>query len=408
MTETSEQNKTPHICIIGAGAAGLMCAIEAGKKGHKVTVLDHAKKPAEKIRISGGGRCNFTNKYCTHQNFISKNIHFCKSALSRYPVSSFVSMVDKHSIKHHEKNPDKKTGQYFCDGKSQAIIDMLLDECAAVNIRIFLEKTVDEIERQGTRFAIHIDNRKFMYDKVVIATGGPSIPKMGASDFSYKIARQFDLNIITPEPALVPLTFTDNILDMTKSLSGVSIDSVLAVSDSFSFKDDLLFTHRGLSGPVILQISSYWSAGESLKINLLPDIDLMEILKSERKNNPRIKCVKFMNEFLPSRFNEILFERLFGEDYKKQNLADFSDKKLQLIIDNTQNWILKPNGTEGYRTAEVTRGGVDTNEIDAKTFESKKVPGLHFIGEAIDVTGHLGGHNFQWAWASGYCCGQEI
>lgn len=406
------QKSSFKIAIIGGGAAGLMAAIEAGKKGHDVHVFDHAVKPAEKIRISGGGRCNFTNKHCTHENFISQNSHFCKSPLSRYPSSSFISMVDRHKISYHEKQPDKETGQLFCDGKSQQIIDMLLSECKAVNAQIYLEKTVESIVKNEDNFILMIEGKNHEFDKVIIATGGPSIPKMGASDFGYKIARQFDLNIIPTQPALVPLTFTDEIKNLTKSLSGLSIDSVLIRGDSSknkqTFKDDLLFTHRGLSGPVILQISSYWNAGESLALNLLPETDFFHILKQAKSEAPKIRLSKFLNQFLPSRFVESLFGRVINEDEKNKNLADFTDKKLEEISNHLQRWVLKPNGSEGYRTAEVTRGGVDTNELSNKTFESKKVSGLYFIGEVVDVTGHLGGHNFQWAWASGYCCGQEI
>ncbi len=406
------QNSSLKISIIGAGAAGLMAATEAGKKGHEVHVFDHANKAGEKIRISGGGRSNFTNKYCGPENFISTNPHFCKSPLSRYPASFFISMVEKHKIPYHEKQPEKETGQLFCDGKSQEIIDMLLNECHSVQAKIHLGIEVQSITKEEDQFTVKIDQKNHIFDKVIIATGGPSIPKMGASDFGYKIARQFDLNIIPTRPALVPLTFTDEIKNLTKSLSGVSIDSVLIRNDSHKskqfFKDDLLFTHRGLSGPSILQISSYWKAGESLMVNLIPDIDLFAFLKKEKSQNPKKKLPKILNAFLPSRFIETLFGRVLTEGDKNQNIADCSDKKLQEISTHLQNWNLKPNGSEGYRTAEVTLGGVDTNEIDNKTFESKKVAGLYFIGEVIDVTGHLGGHNFQWAWASGYCCGQEI
>lgn len=402
------QNSSSKIAILGAGAAGLICAIEAGKKGHDVGVFDHAKKPAEKIRISGGGRCNFTNKYCTPANFISANPHFCKSPLSRYPASSFISMVEKHKILYHEKQPEKKTGQLFCDDKSQDIIDMLLQECRDVQVRIHLETTIDSITRNENGFTLVINGKKQVFDKVVIATGGPSIPKMGASDFGYQIARQFGLKIIPTQAALVPLTFTDEINNLTKSLSGVSIDSVLIRSKTNQFRDDLLFTHRGLSGPVILQISSYWNAGEALEINFLPDMDLFAVLKQAKNDQPKIKLQKFIGTLLPMRFVETLFWRVMNEEDKNKNLGDFSDKKLEMLSAHLQNWVVKPNGSEGYRTAEVTRGGVDTDELSNKTFESKKVSGLYFIGEVVDVTGHLGGHNFQWAWASGFCCGSEI
>lgn len=401
-------NTSLKIAIIGAGAAGLMCAIKAGGKGHDVCIFDHAKKPAEKIRISGGGRCNFTNLYCSDKNFISKNRHFCKSPLSRYPASSFVFMVDKYKISYHEKHPDKQTGQLFCDGKSQEIIDMLLKECDTSRVKIFLEKTIQKIIKINDYFELEIDGKKHRFDKVVIATGGPSIPKMGGSDFGYKIAHQFGHKITHTEAALVPLTFTDEMLNFTKNLSGVSIDSVLIRSKTNQFRDDLLFTHRGLSGPAILQISSYWSAGETLSLNLLPDIDLMEILKQVKIDKPRAKLPKILSQYLPARFVDALFHRIMEQSDLQKNIADYSTQKLKLLVDNIQNWEIKPNGTEGYRTAEVTRGGVDTDEIDNKTFESKHVQGLYFIGEVLDVTGHLGGHNFQWAWASGFCCGQEI
>ncbi len=400
------------IAIIGAGAAGLMCAIEAGKKGHHVSVFDHAKKPAEKIRISGGGRCNFTNKYCTHENFISQNPHFCKSPLSRYTAENFISLVEDYGISYHEKQPQKKTGQLFCDGKSQQIIDMLLSECNAADVRIKLETNIEKISQNEDGFTLSIQGKNKLFDKVVIATGGPSIPKMGASDFGYRIARQFGHKIVPTQAALVPLTFTDDVLNFTKSLSGVAIDSVLIRNDSSKnkqeFRDDMLFTHRGMSGPAILQISSYWNAGESLNIDLLNNIDFMATLKTAKQEQPKTRVQKFLNTLLPARFVDALFDRVLSEEDKKKNFADFSQSKFQILNDYIKNWIIKPNGSEGYRTAEVTRGGVDTNEINNKTFESKKCEGLYFIGEVVDVTGHLGGHNFQWAWASGYCCGTEI
>lgn len=411
---------TLKIAIIGAGAAGLMAAIEAGKKGHIVHVFDHAKKPGEKIRISGGGRCNFTNKYCTADNFICSNKHFHKSPLARYPASNFISMVERHKISYHEKNPEKKTGQLFCDGKSQEIIDMLLDECAAVHAQIHLETTIDSITKNDTDFTLKIDGQDQQFERVIIATGGPSIPKMGASDFGYKIARQFGHTIIPTTPALVPLTFTDETKNFTKSLSGVSIDSVLIRNDSRirmrknskipvqDFTDDMLFTHRGLSGPAILQISSYWSAGETLEIDHLPEKDIFQILKQARSESPKKNTHKFLTQFLPSRLVDHLFDSLLEESDWQKNLADFSDKKFQKLATHIHHWQIKPNGSEGYRTAEVTLGGIDTREIDNKTFESRKCAGLYFIGEVLDVTGHLGGHNFQWAWASGFCCGSEI
>ena len=382
------------------------------KKGHKITVIDHAKKPAEKIRISGGGRCNFTNKYCTDKNFLSDNKHFCKSALSRYPAENFIEMINSHGISWHEKNKEKDSGQLFCDDKSQQIIDMLLAECQQQNVKILLETSVEKITKNDDGFILGTESKNFTCDALAIATGGPSIPKMGASDFGYKIAKQFGLKVIPTEPALVPLTFTDDLKEMTKSLAGVSIDSVLIRFDSGKirqeFRDDLLFTHRGLSGPAILQISSYWEAGKPITINLLPDENLFETLKAARSDHPKQKLGTVLNAHLPARFVEEMLTRTLDETDISKNMADHSDKTLHRVTDKIQNWTVKPNGTEGYRTAEVTKGGVDTDELNPRTFESKKVPGLYFIGEVIDVTGHLGGHNFQWAWASGYCCGQEI
>ena len=409
------KNSTLKIAIIGAGAAGLMCAIEAGKRGHRVDVFDHAKKIGEKIRISGGGRCNFTNKHCTSANFISQNPHFSKSALSRYPSSSFISLVEKHDISYHEKQPNKQTGQLFCDGKSQEIIDMLRSECEGAGVQIHTETTVESVsnnESNEPQMTLIIHGKKQVFDKVVIATGGPSIPKMGASDFGYKIARQFGHKIIDLQPALVPLTFTDETLNFTKSLSGVSIDSVLIRNDSRpntnQFRDDMLFTHRGLSGPSILQISSYWNAGDMLSMNLRPDIDLKNEFEAHKKSNPKMKVIKFLSQYLPKRFVEGLFEYYIADGIAQKNIADLSNKDFETLHDYIHAWNIKPNGSEGYRTAEVTRGGINVDEIDAKTFESKKQKGLYFIGEVLDVTGHLGGHNFQWAWASGFCCGKEI
>lgn len=399
-----EQKK---IAILGAGAAGMMAAIEAAKKGHEVHIYDHAKNPGEKIRISGGGRCNFTNKYCTHENFISNNKHFCKSALARYPAATFISMVEKHKISYHEKQPDKRTGQLFCDGKSLEIVDMLVKEMKQAGAKLYLSSEIESIEKKGDKFTLIIGDKHYKYDCIIIATGGPSIPKMGASDFGYRIARQFGHDIVPTTPALVPLTFTDDIKEMTKNLSGVATDSVLTKSDSASFTDDLLFTHRGLSGPAILQISSYWSAGENLSINFVPTKNMVEEIKQAKNDNRKIKLSKFLTQYLPARLAEEFMTRFLSEDTNK-NIGDLSSKRIEAIAALINEWKIKPNGSEGYRTAEVTKGGVNTNEIDAKTFESKKCDELYFIGEVVDVTGHLGGHNFQWAWASGYCCGQEI
>jgi len=386
------------IIIIGAGAAGLMCGATAGERGKSVLIIDHANKPAEKIRISGGGRCNFTNIYCNPKNFISENEHFAKSALSRYSPEDFIQLVKKYNIDFHEKTK----GQLFCDGRSQQIIDMLINECDNYNNEIRLSTEVNGIEKLNNCYAVTTPNQTLTADKVVIACGGPSIPKMGASGFGYKVAKQFGLNIINPEPALVPLTFTDSLKEPLKTLAGVSANSRVE-NESISFDEALLFTHRGLSGPAILQISSYWTAGSHININLAPEIDILKELKLARETSPRQSPKVWLSKYLPSRLAEYITSYI-----KQIRLADMNDKALINLALMVNKWHVKPAGTEGFRTAEVTKGGVDTKELSSKTMETKNVPGLYFIGEVVDVTGHLGGHNFQWAWASGYVCGKEI
>lgn len=386
------------IIIIGAGAAGLMCGATAGERGKSVLIIDHANKPAEKIRISGGGRCNFTNIYCNPKNFISENEHFAKSALSRYSPEDFIQLVKKYNIDFHEKTK----GQLFCDGRSQQIIDMLINECDNYNNEIRLSTEVNGIEKFNNCYAVTTPNQTLTADKVVIACGGPSIPKMGASGFGYKVAKQFGLNIINPEPALVPLTFTDSLKEPLKTLAGVSANSRVE-NESISFDEALLFTHRGLSGPAILQISSYWTAGSHININLAPEIDILKELKLARETSPRQSPKVWLSKYLPSRLAEYITSYI-----KQIRLADMNDKALINLALMVNKWHVKPAGTEGFRTAEVTKGGVDTKELSSKTMETKNVPGLYFIGEVVDVTGHLGGHNFQWAWASGYVCGKEI
>ena len=386
------------IIIIGAGAAGLMCGATAGERGKSVLIIDHANKPAEKIRISGGGRCNFTNIYCNPKNFISENEHFAKSALSRYSPEDFIQLVKKYNIDFHEKTK----GQLFCDGRSQQIIDMLINECDNYNNEIRLSTEVNGIEKFNSCYAVTTPNQTLTADKVVIACGGPSIPKMGASSFGYKIAKNFGLNIINPEPALVPLTFTDSLKEPLKTLAGVSADSRVE-NANISFDEALLFTHRGLSGPAILQISSYWTAGSHININLAPETDILKELKLARETSPRQSPKVWLSQYLPSRLAEYITSYI-----KQIRLADMNDKALINLALMVNKWHVKPAGTEGFRTAEVTKGGVDTKELSSKTMETKSVPGLYFIGEVVDVTGHLGGHNFQWAWASGYVCGKEI
>ncbi len=384
------------IIIIGAGAAGMMCGAQA--KGRSVLIVDHADKPGEKIRISGGGRCNFTNLYCGPDNFISENPHFCKSSLSRYTQHDFIALVERHGIAYHEKTK----GQLFCDGKSQQIIDMLLAECERAGNEIRLSTEILGVEKKDRDFVVTTEHQTLTADKVVMACGGPSIPKMGASRFGYQIAEQFGLNVIEPVPALVPLTFTDGLKAPIKALSGVSVDSRVSHPGAV-FDEALLFTHRGLSGPAILQISSYWSPGDAITLNLAPQTDLLSVLKTARIETPRKSPAVWLSQYLPQRLADYI------AGYVKQTrLADMPDSALASLALMVNQWHVKPAGSEGFRTAEVTKGGVDTAELSSKTMETKSVPGLYFIGEVVDVTGHLGGHNFQWAWASAVACGQAL
>ncbi|MBX2833987.1 MAG: NAD(P)/FAD-dependent oxidoreductase [Micavibrio sp.] len=385
--------------IIGAGAAGLMCAIEAGKRGRTVWLVDHTKKTAEKIRISGGGRCNFTNIGTSPANFISQNPHFCKSALKQYTQTDFIAMVEKHGIKWHEK----KLGQLFCDNSAQEIIDMLVNEAKSAGVRLDMETNVETIKYKDGSYHIVTDKGAATCTSFVVACGGLSIPKIGASPMGYKIAKQFGLEVIDPEPALVPLTFSGALLDQCKSLSGVSVDALVSFEKN-AFREGLLFTHRGLSGPSILQISSYWQEGQPLKINLAPDLDVLSHLKSARHGKAKQDISTILSGFLPAR----LVESILEEFAVAGRIADLSDKKLQTLATRINDWKILPAGTEGYRTAEVTRGGVDTDALSSKTMEAKTQKGLYFIGEVVDVTGHLGGYNFQWAWSSGYVAGQHI
>ncbi len=386
------------VIIIGAGAAGLMCGAVAGQQGRSVLILDHASKPAEKIRISGGGRCNFTNLYCEPHNFISQNPHFVKSALRRYTQHDFIALVERYGIAYHEKTK----GQLFCDGRSQSIIDMLLSECDAGQNTIQLGTDILGVDKFGEAFIVTTPHQTLNCARLVIACGGPSIPKMGASSFGYKIAEQFGLNIITPKPALVPLTFTDQMKLPLKTLAGVSTDCVVR-HDKAEFDEALLFTHRGLSGPAILQISSYWEAGDAIEIDLTPNHDLTALLKSARMESPRQSPKNWLSQYLPARLAEFI-----AQNIKAARLADMSDLDIMNLMLLVKEWRVKPAGSEGFRTAEVTKGGVDTHELSSKTMEARAIKGLYFIGEVVDVTGHLGGHNFQWAWASGAACGQAI
>jgi predicted Rossmann fold flavoprotein len=387
---------TTDVIIIGAGAAGLMCAIEAGKRGRSVLVLDHNKKIGEKIRISGGGRCNFTNVNVSPANFISQNPHFCKSALARYTQSDFIALVGEHHIPYHERNH----GQLFCDGSAEQIIRMLLDECRLANVEIQTNCRVKAITRLNN-FTVVTDNSKLETSSLVIATGGLSIPKMGATNFGIKIAEQFGINIVSPKPGLVPLIFHSKDFEGFKDLSGISIDTEVRCNKT-SFRESMLFTHRGLSGPAILQISSYWNPGDSLSVNLLPHITILDVLKENHQSKKQLTTV--LEQFFPVRFVKVWLEQRM--DSKPMNY--YSPSEVKELARQISDWQITPSGTEGYSKAEVTVGGVDTDELSSKTMETKKVPGLYFIGEVVDVTGWLGGYNFQWAWSSGWAAGQVV
>tara|TARA_B110000046_G_scaffold23051_1_gene21839 strand:+ start:170 stop:1351 length:1182 start_codon:yes stop_codon:yes gene_type:complete len=385
------------VIIIGAGAAGLMSAIEAGKRGRKVLLVDHTKKIGEKIRISGGGRCNFTNINTNPSKFISNNPKFVISALNQYTQNDFINLVKKHNIKFHEK----KLGQLFCDESAQQIIDMLLLECKVANITLKKEIIITDVDKQDDQYFITVGFDKYFCDSLIIATGGLSVPKIGASKLGYDIAKKFNLNIVETLPALVPLTFNEKLLAMCKELSGLSLEAVVFFNKTF-FQEGMLFTHRGLSGPSILQISSYWKLGANIKINLAPKLDIFKILENEKKYNPKQDISNIITEILPKR----LAYTICQANNVSGNISELSKKILKQLSESINAWVINPTGSEGYRTAEVTLGGVDTNEISSKTMMSIKNPGLFFIGEVVDVTGHLGGYNFQWAWSSGYVAGQ--
>ncbi|NIA68172.1 NAD(P)/FAD-dependent oxidoreductase [Pelagibius litoralis] len=387
------------VIILGAGAAGLMAAIEAGRRGRSVLVLEQSQKPAQKIRISGGGRCNFTNLHCGPGNFLSANPRFGVSALKRYTQRDFIAKVEAHNIAYHEKT----LGQLFCDGSSQQIIDMLLSEAAEAGVVLQTAVTTPRIERRDAGFHLATSRGDYTCSSLIVATGGPSIPKMGASGFAYDIARQFGLAVVAPRPALVPLTFDPTTLAKLQHLTGVAAEAVVACGKT-RFREALLFTHRGLSGPAILQISSYWAPGQEIAVDLLAGQDAFDLLRAARSEKAKQELHNVLSELLPRRL-ALSFCAQAGIDGR---LADLSDKKLRAVSVLLNDWRLRPQGTEGFRTAEVTAGGIDTAEISSKSFEAKKAPGLYFIGECLDVTGHLGGHNFQWAWSSGHAAGQFV
>jgi predicted Rossmann fold flavoprotein len=387
------------VVVIGAGAAGMMCAVEAGKRGRSVLVLDHAAKPGEKIRISGGGRCNFTNLNAAPGNFISQNPSFAISALRRYTQRDFIALVERYGIAYHEKT----LGQLFCDGSSKQIIDLLLNEMRQGNVELRLSTSVESVEKTPEGFALKLTQGAVQCRSVVVATGGKSIPKMGATGFGYDLAQQFGLKIVETRPALVPLTLEPTMLERLTPLAGVSVDAVVGCRKT-TFSEAMLFTHRGLSGPAILQISSYWREGDEIVLSMLPGVNLFEELRAARAQNGRQALQTALSAFLPKRLAQLVAEAEKGP----ANLADHSDKRLRSIDEAVNHWRFKPAGSEGYRTAEVTLGGVDTRELDSRTMEAKAVPGLYFIGEVVDVTGWLGGYNFQWAWSSGWCAGQAV
>ena len=391
--------KKVDVVVIGAGASGLMCAAIAGYRGRTVLVLEHTAKIGRKILMSGGGRCNFTNIHNTAANFLSANPHFCKSALSRYSAQDFIDLVDRHGVEYHEKT----LGQLFCNESSKEILQVLLTECEWAGVEIQTDTCVNALNLVGEEYRLLTSQGEVVADSVVIATGGLSIPNGGATSFAYDVAEQFDLNILPRTAALVPFTLQPKEKEVFKDLSGVSHRVRASIGDT-SFIESMLFTHRGLSGPAILQISSYWQPGGEVEIDFFPEMDLLEWLKVQRDERPKADITNVMAQQMSKRMAQILCN-LFG---CSGTMADKSNKDLESISHAFHCWKVKPSGTEGYRTAEVTLGGIDTNEINQKTMEAKKASGLYFIGECLDVTGHLGGHNFQWAWASGFAAGQVV
>ena len=386
------------VIIVGAGAAGMMSAIEAGKRGRKVLLVDHSKKIGEKIRISGGGRCNFTNIHTETNKFISQNPKFVISALNQYTQNDFINLIKKHNIKFHEK----KLGQLFCDESAQQIVDLLLLECENANVVLKKEIMITDIGKKAEQYFITTNSNQYYSDSLIIATGGLSIPKIGASNFGYEVAKKFNLDIIETLPALVPLTFSEKILGICKELTGLSVEAVVSFKKTF-FEEGMLFTHRGLSGPSILQISSYWKLGNNININLTPKLNIFKSLQEKKKLKPKQDIGVIISEILPKRLAQIICK----ENEVSGNICELSSKKLKQLSDSINAWVINPTGSEGYRTAEVTLGGINTNELSSKTMMVKKHPGLFFIGEVVDVTGHLGGYNFQWAWSSGFVAGQH-
>jgi hypothetical protein len=386
------------VVIVGAGAAGLMCAMTAGQRGRRVLLLEHNDQPGAKILISGGGRCNFTNLEIAPERFLSANPHFCKSALSRYTQHDFIALVERHRIRYHEKT----LGQLFCDGSAREILAMILAECAAAGVDLRTGHRVTEITR-ADRFRIETDKAGFIAPALVLASGGLSIPKMGATGFAYEMARRFDLAVIEPRPGLAPLKVGGETLELCRTLAGVSIDAVASCGRE-SFRESILFTHRGLSGPAILQISSYWRDGDTLSLNLAPSIDIESFLADRKRTRPKAELKTILAEVIPTR----LAHALASTAASNLAIANIPDRSLLELADRLRRWQFKPTGSEGWAKAEVTVGGIDTAALSSKTMEARAVAGLYAIGEAVDVTGWLGGYNFQWAWSSGWCAGNAV
>lgn len=388
------------VIIIGAGAAGLLCAATAAQRGRRVLVIDHAKQAGKKILISGGGRCNFTNLYTSPENYLSENPHFCKSALSRYTQWDFIDLVNRHGIAYHEKT----LGQLFCDHSAKDIVSMLLTECRRAGAQVQLRTEITAVDYDANGYTVVTNQGVLRAPQLVVACGGLSMPKLGATPLGYQLAEQFGHRMVPVRAGLVPFTLHDTDKQRFTELSGLAVD-VIASNQRNQFKEAMLFTHRGLSGPAMLQISSYWYPGETIQINLLPQESIFTSLLELRQQRPRMSLRSVLQEWLPKRLALTLCEQYQWPD---KNLADCNNALFQTIADTLENWTIKPNGTEGYRTAEVTLGGVDTREVNSKTMASTLQPGLYFIGEVLDVTGWLGGYNFQWAWSSGWACGESL
>ncbi|MEC6816784.1 NAD(P)/FAD-dependent oxidoreductase [Photobacterium toruni] len=389
------------VVIIGAGAAGLMCAATAGKRGRSVLVLDHGKKPGRKILISGGGRCNFTNNDVAAHNYVCRNPHFVKSALSQYSQWDFIGLVCQHGIDYEER----EHGQLFCLDSAKDIVKMLVAECDLPNISLRYQADISTITQRETGFSLNVNGETISCESLVVATGGLSMPKLGATPLGYQIAEQFGLKMVPTTAGLVPFTLHKQDKDAFEELSGIAVPAVITTEDGTSFKENLLFTHRGLSGPVVLQISSYWLPGQKVSIDLLPMLNLAETLIELREQHPNQSLKNTLSRLLPKRLIEVLITR---GDITDKPLKQLNHKEFEQLATYFHQWNIAPNGTEGYRTAEVTLGGVDTDELSSKTMESKKISGLFFAGEVMDVSGWLGGYNFQWAWSSGYVVGQNV